>query len=53
MKLYISADIEGIAGVINREQGGPSGFEYEKGREWMTGETQAAWLGTGPQRALS
>ena len=42
MKLYISADIEGIAGVINRDQGGPSGFEYEKGREWMTGEVRAA-----------
>jgi D-amino peptidase len=41
-KLYISADIEGIAGVITREQGGPSGFEYNKGREWMTGEVVAA-----------
>jgi D-aminopeptidase len=42
MKLYISADIEGIAGVINRDQGGPTGFEYDKGREWMTGEVRAA-----------
>ena len=42
MKIYISADIEGIAGVINRDQGGPDGFEYDKGREWMTGEVRAA-----------
>ncbi len=42
MKIYISADIEGIAGVINRDQGGPDGFEYDNGREWMTGEVRAA-----------
>jgi len=42
MKIYISADIEGVAGVINRDQGGPDGFEYDKGREWMTGEVRAA-----------
>jgi len=42
MKLYISADIEGIAGVVSRDQGGPESFEYDKGREWMTGEVRAA-----------
>ncbi len=41
-KLYISADIEGIAGVVTRDQGGPGAFEYEKGRQWMTGEVVAA-----------
>jgi D-amino peptidase len=41
-KLYISADIEGIAGVVSRDQGGPGAFEYAKGREWMTGEVAAA-----------
>ncbi len=41
-KLYISADIEGIAGVVTRDQGGPGAFEYQKGREWMTGEVVAA-----------
>jgi D-amino peptidase len=41
-KLYISADIEGIAGVVTRDQGGPGAFEYQKGREWMTGEVTAA-----------
>ncbi|MEM7705323.1 MAG: M55 family metallopeptidase [Pseudomonadota bacterium] len=45
MKLYISADIEGVAGVTTRDQGGPEGFEYDKGREWMTGEVRAACEG--------
>lgn len=45
MKLYISADIEGIAGVASRDQGGPENFEYDKGREWMTGEVRAACEG--------
>ena len=42
MKIYISADIEGVAGVISRDQGGPECFEYENGGEWMTGEVRAA-----------
>jgi len=42
MKLYISSDIEGIAGVVSRDQGGPDGFEYDNGRVWMTGEIRAA-----------
>jgi hypothetical protein len=41
-RLYISADIEGIAGVVTRDQGGPGAFEYQQGREWMTGEVTAA-----------
>ncbi len=41
-RLYISADIEGVAGVVNREQLTPSGFEYQQAREWMTGEVVAA-----------
>ncbi|MCP4047047.1 MAG: M55 family metallopeptidase [Gammaproteobacteria bacterium] len=45
MKLYISADIEGIAGVVSRDQGSPEGFEYENGRKWMTGEVSAACKG--------
>lgn len=27
-KVYISADIEGIAGVVNEAHLGPTGFEY-------------------------
>ena len=45
MKLYISADIEGVAGVVSRDQGSPDNFEYDKGREWMTGEVRAACEG--------
>ena len=41
-RLYISADIEGVAGVVTPEQLGPQGFEYQKAREWMTGEVLAA-----------
>ena len=37
-RLYISADIEGVAGVVSREQLIPEGFEYNQAREWMTNE---------------
>lgn len=36
MRLYISADIEGIAGVVSRDHLMPEGFEYERARDWMT-----------------
>ena len=42
MKVFISVDMEGIAGVVTGEQLGPSGFEYQRAREWMTGEAIAA-----------
>jgi len=42
MKLYICADIEGVAGVVTMDHLSPDGFEYEKAREWMTGEVNAA-----------
>jgi len=42
MKVYISADMEGIAGVVGREQLVPDGFEYEKFRVFMTAEVNAA-----------
>lgn len=42
MKLYICADIEGVAGVVTMDHLSPEGFEYEKAREWMTGEVNAA-----------
>jgi D-amino peptidase len=37
-KLYISADMEGVAGVVSEQQLGPAGFEYERFREFMTAE---------------
>lgn len=42
MRLYISADIEGIAGVVSREHQQPEGFEYEQARIWMTDAVRAA-----------
>ena len=36
VKVYISADMEGISGVVTGEQLGPSGFEYARFREIMT-----------------
>jgi D-amino peptidase len=41
-RLYISADIEGTAGVVSGDQCMPGQFEYEKAREWMTAEVIAA-----------
>jgi D-amino peptidase len=41
-KVYISADMEGIAGVVTNEQLGPPGFEYQRFREFMTNEVLAA-----------
>src|SRR4029434_3233085 len=42
MKIYISADMEGGVGVVTNEQLGPQGFEYERFREFMTQEVNAA-----------
>ena len=41
-RLYISADIEGIAGVVSLEHMSPNGFEYQQAREWYTAEVNAA-----------
>ena len=42
LRVYISADMEGITGVVTGAQLGPSGFEYGRFREFMTGEVVAA-----------
>ncbi len=42
MKIYISADMEGVVGVVTDQQLGPSGFEYERFRQLMTAEVNAA-----------
>lgn len=42
LKVYISVDMEGVAGVVTADQLGPSGFEYERFRHFMTNETLAA-----------
>ena len=45
LKVYISVDMEGIAGVVTGDQLGPTGFEYERARTFMTGEALAAIAG--------
>jgi D-amino peptidase len=42
MKIYISADMEGVVGAVTGEQLGPQGFEYQRFREFMTQEVNAA-----------
>jgi D-amino peptidase len=42
LKVYISVDMEGVAGAVTGEQLGPAGFEYQRFREFMTGEALAA-----------
>jgi len=42
MKVYISVDMEGVAGVVTADQLIPGGFEYERFRKFMTEETLAA-----------
>lgn len=42
LKIYISADMEGVVGVVTNEQLGPQGFEYARFREYMTQEVNAA-----------
>jgi len=44
-RVFISVDMEGIAGVVQPAQLGPDGFEYGRAREWMTGEVNAAIAG--------
>jgi D-amino peptidase len=45
VKVYISADMEGITGVVSGDQLGPTGFEYNRFREFMTAEVLAAMQG--------
>ena len=42
VKIFISADLEGVVGAVTGEQLGPGGFEYQRFREFMTGEVNAA-----------
>jgi len=42
LRVYISADMEGVVGAVTAEQLGPSGFEYGRFREFMTQEVVAA-----------
>jgi D-amino peptidase len=42
LKVYISADMEGVAGAVTGDQLGPGGFEYARFRRFMTNEVNAA-----------
>jgi D-amino peptidase len=42
LAVYISVDMEGIAGVVTADQLLPQGFEYERARHFMTNEVLAA-----------
>jgi D-amino peptidase len=45
LKVYISADMEGITGVVSVDQLSPTSFEYNQARQWMTAEVLAAIQG--------
>src|SRR6059058_3640118 len=45
LKVYISADMEGITGVVSADQLSPASFEYQRAREWMTADVAAAIQG--------
>lgn len=45
LRVYISVDMEGIAGIVTADQLTPTGFEYQRAREFMTGEALAAVAG--------
>jgi D-amino peptidase len=42
MRILISTDIEGVAGVFHSQQVTPGNPEYERARAWMTAEANAA-----------
>jgi D-amino peptidase len=45
LKVFVSVDMEGVAGVVTADQLAPSGFEYERFRRFMTAEALAAVRG--------
>jgi D-amino peptidase len=42
LKVFISVDMEGVGGAVTDQQLGPTGFEYQRFREFMTSEALAA-----------
>lgn len=42
MRIFMSADMEGIAGVVSRDNLLPGRFEYERACDWMTDAVLAA-----------
>lgn len=46
LKVFISVDMEGIAGVVHGDQTSSSGSDYNLARRWMTEEVNAAIRGS-------
>lgn len=42
MRVFLSVDMEGAAGVCHRDHLVPGGQDYERARKWLTGEVNAA-----------
>ena len=42
MQVYLSVDMEGVAGVVHVDQTRRTGHDYERARRWMTAEANAA-----------
>jgi D-amino peptidase len=42
MRVYVSIDMEGVAGIVHVDQTRRTGHDYERGRRWMTEEANAA-----------
>ncbi|HYO57158.1 MAG TPA: M55 family metallopeptidase [Archangium sp.] len=45
MQVYISVDMEGVAGVVHVDQTRRTGHDYAQARKWMTAEANAAIAG--------
>ena len=45
MLVYISIDMEGVAGIVHVDQTRRTGHDYERARRWMTAEANAAIAG--------
>lgn len=45
MKIWIGTDIEGVAGVVDREHTARDGREHDRARVWLTDEVNAAVAG--------
>ncbi len=45
MKVFISVDMEGCAGIVHVDQTRGNGSDFNRCREWMTAEANAAALG--------
>ena len=44
LKVYISADMEGVVGAVTGDQLGPGGFEYSRFRTFLTNEVNLLFL---------